>query len=222
MLEWKQLHKSVKCASPAELGGLKGEAYLRLNPQGKMPLLVLADGRGLAESEVIVQYLLHKFAAVGEPLQPDDPERRAFAALAVRVHDVYLQPCQGCMYKEMPAEDRARGLAELARQLDVLEGLLSDGDGDWVAGNARSFADAALFPTFVFYTTILPAQFNWPDVFSGRPRLRRWWVVASRDAACAEVKADIEAGLAKWAADGRWEKLGIAEQVRADRRAFIH
>ena len=47
------------------MGGIKSEEYLAMNPQGKMPLLVTADGLALPESEVISQYICHAFDETG-------------------------------------------------------------------------------------------------------------------------------------------------------------
>ena len=55
-------------------------------------------------------------------LVPEDPETRAVAALATRVHDTYLVPIQGAMYRgPMDVEVRAKHIEEVAKQLDVLE-----------------------------------------------------------------------------------------------------
>ena len=216
VLAWKGVPESdVRVAHVSELGGLRSDAYRALNPQCKMPLLVLPDGRALPESEVIVGYLLQRFAERGPSLLPVGAEARAFASLAVRLHDVYLGPVQGCMYKEMAAEQRSVQLAELWRQLDVLEGCLAAG-GPFVAGAERSFADAALYPSFCFYTHILPRHLGWGGgVFAGRPRLAAWWAVMGGDAQAAEVGAGIAGGLAKWEEDGRWGKVGVTEQLAA-------
>lgn len=48
----KGLESIIDIKSPLELGGLKSPEYLALNPQGKMPVLVLPDGTSLPESEV--------------------------------------------------------------------------------------------------------------------------------------------------------------------------
>jgi glutathione S-transferase len=215
VLAWKGVPEScVRVAHVGELGGLRSDAYRALNPQCKMPLLVLPDGRALPESEVIVGYLLQQFAASGPSLLPAQAEARAFASLAVRLHDVYLGPVQGCMYKEMGAEQRSVQLAELWRQLDILETCLAEG-GPFVAGAERSFADAALYPTFCFYTHILPKHFGWTGgagVFQGRRRLAAWWTAMGADAAAAAVGAEVAAGLQKWEEDGRWAKVGVTEQ----------
>jgi hypothetical protein len=42
--------------------------------------------------------------------------------------------------------------------------------------------DSALFPTFVFFTYILPRYFGWRDVFAGRPKLAAWWALMQQDA----------------------------------------
>jgi len=222
VLAWKGVPESeVAVCSPQSLGGLRSPEYLALSPQGKMPLLVLSGAglgashlRALFESEVIVAYLMDRLSALGPSLVAPTAEGRACAALATRVHDVYLGPCQGALYKAMEADTRAASIAELAKQLDVLEAVLCPA-GPFAAGGERTTADAALFPTFCFYTFILPRVFGWADVFAGRPRLARWWAALCADGEAERVRRGILEGLGKWEADGRWEKLGIAAQVAA-------
>jgi glutathione S-transferase len=206
VLLWKGIPATeVEVASPQALGGLKSAEYLALNPQGKMPLLRLPDGTALFESEVIVSYLLDVFSGRGPSLLPDTPAARARMQLLTRLHDVYLAPHQPAMYKAMEAAPRAASLAELSAQLDILESMLH-ATGPYSAGPQLSTADAALFPTFVFYTTILPAVYSWQDIFTKRPRLARWWAAMCKEPSAAAVKADIEAGLQKWKEDDRWGK----------------
>lgn len=96
MIYKKGLEKDFDIVAPATLGGLKSEAYLALNPQGKMPLLLTPGPAGLAlpESECIVQYLLDKYASAGPSLVGSTLEKRARAALAARIHDLYIGPIQ--------------------------------------------------------------------------------------------------------------------------------
>ena len=121
IMYWKRLEDAVEIRDPGTIGGLKSEEYLALNPQGKMPLLVLPDGLALPESEVISRYLCDAHADVGPSLLPaESPERRAVCALATRVHDQYVVPIQGVMYRgPMPIEQRAEGIAAIAKQLDA-------------------------------------------------------------------------------------------------------
>ena len=65
----------------------KGE-YLNVNPIGRVPTLVLDDGRALPESEVICEYLEDAYP---EPsLRPADPWARARMRLLSRICDFYV------------------------------------------------------------------------------------------------------------------------------------
>lgn len=48
----KGLENEFDIVSPAAVGGLGSEQYMALNPQNKMPLLLLPNGQSLPESEV--------------------------------------------------------------------------------------------------------------------------------------------------------------------------
>lgn len=39
------------------------------------------------------------------------------------------------------------------------------------------------------FAEILPKHFGWPTVFSGRPKLERWWAAVQKDAEAARVRA---------------------------------
>ena len=207
----KGLEGDVDVRSPKDLGGLRSAEFLALNPLGKMPALALPDGSSLYESQVIEAYMLDKFADHAPSLQPPTPELRARAALAVRLHDLYIAPVQGCMYRQMPsAEQRATELAQIAAQLDILEGLVI---GRFICGEELSYADTALLPTFVFLTHILPRHFGWSSVFTRRPKLEAWWAAVGADAACARVAAEVGGALQVWEAEKRWESRGIDRHV---------
>ena len=58
--------KDVEIVSPMELGGLRSEDYLKVNPQGKMPALSCRDENELVpESDTIARFLGGKFDAGG-------------------------------------------------------------------------------------------------------------------------------------------------------------
>merc|ERR1719424_944998 len=106
------------------------------------------------------------------------PEARALAAMINQIHDLYLASAnssdprvtatQGCMYKPVDvidAESRASKVGEIAKQLDVLEGLFK---GPYCAGEDITEADLALYPTFLFFTFMLPKVFGWEKVLEDR------------------------------------------------------
>src|ERR1700722_3611298 len=79
----------VEIVSPPE-GGSKSEAYLALNPMGRVPVLVVGDGLALPESDAIVEFLADSFPDSG--LLPATPEARAQARLIARVSELYVMP----------------------------------------------------------------------------------------------------------------------------------
>lgn len=220
--------------SPQELGGLKSPEYLALNPQGKMPLLVLPCGTAIPESDTISRYVLDEFKGSGPSFDPGTPLLRARSDLAARILDIYVTPNQGALYKAMGAEERARGIGDIAFQLDVLESILSEDPGEGgarVCGSARSLADSALFPTLCFLVDILPSVFGWSldggdgtggALWEGRPWLREHWLeMSGRDESGRRVVAEMRAGLQSWKDGRRWDELGITAQVAENPSAFI-
>ncbi|GMH34109.1 hypothetical protein BSKO_01943 [Bryopsis sp. KO-2023] len=205
----KGLESTFQIQSPKELGGLKSAEYKALHPFGKMPMLVLPDGLALPESEVISQYICDRYKDVGPDFVPADPEKRAKASWVTRLHDLYLTPIQGAMYKEMGVEERADKIRQIRDLLDVFEDLI---EGPFVLGGATSTADAALFPSFCFLTFMLPSVFGWEDVFKGRPKLKKWWEAMGSDVHAARVMEEVNGALQEWREGGRWTTIN--EQVK--------
>lgn len=125
-------------------GETRSDAFLEINPFGQVPVIVLDNGRTLAQSNAIMSFL-----AEGSDLVPQDRFERAKmlewmfweqysheTAIAVRrFQKHYLgKPDEEIDAGLMPKGRRALGRMELA--------LLS---GDWIAGGeAISLADIAL------------------------------------------------------------------------------
>ncbi|CAL8470316.1 g9858 [Coccomyxa elongata] len=206
----KNIERQIAIESPMTLGGLKSEAYLALNPLGLMPLLVLPDGTCLPESEVIASYLADKYKDEGASFDLPTPELRAHDKLVQRIHDQYIAPIQGAMYKDMEIAQRAKAIERIAFQLDLLNNLVK---GPYVSGDQMGLADAALFPTLTFVRFILPQFFGWKDVFEQRQQLGQYWATIESEPAGAKVINEIEGGLQKWKDAGRWQERGILEQV---------
>jgi len=154
-----------------EMDILKGETrtleYLALNPNGRIPLLVLEDGRTLAESNAILFYL-----SQDTDYWPKDAYARAqvlqWMFFEQYSHEPYIATVRFWTFAgqldehadELP-ERRKRGEAAL----DVMESHLSE--NDFFVGNAYSIADIALYA----YTHV--ADEGDYDL-SGRPKIRAW------------------------------------------------
>ncbi|MGJ8559257.1 MAG: glutathione S-transferase family protein [Litorimonas sp.] len=125
-------------------GDTHSEEFLAMNPAGQIPLLVLDDGRTLAESNAIIRYL-----ADGSDLVPSDPYD----------HAKMLQWQFWEQYRHEPAIAVARFICNYARdsRANELAALMPRGyaalavmdahlcDHDWFVGNHCSLADVSLY-----------------------------------------------------------------------------
>ena len=140
--------------------------YLAMNPAGQVPVLLLDDGRTIAQSNAIISYL-----AEGSKLLPADPYDRAKAFEWMfweqYSHEPYVAVCRFVMiYEKKPAEEREDWRVERGEAaLDLMERTLNG--RDWFAGDALSVADIAL----VAYTRL--AHEGGFDL-QPRPQLRSW------------------------------------------------
>jgi glutathione S-transferase len=242
IIKAKQLQGIVGISKPDDIGGLKGPAYLKLNPQGKMPLLVTDVGDAILESDCISRYLLDKYAASpGPSFVPNTLSQKYLSEQLVRLHDVYISPIQGAMYKapgtpfSIFCNDRLAAIAELRKQIEILESLVvrfeakhPDMVGEFLCGSEISLADAAVFPTMVFCQWMLPRYFpiyastssstSSPSSPSSSsclgPRLTKWWNHMNTNVAAAkEIRKEIEDVFTAWKDGGRWEP--IVEELKA-------
>jgi len=127
-------------------GETRTAGFLAKNPNGKVPLLELADGRTLAESNAILCYL-----AEGSALLPDDRWQRAqtmqWLFFEQYSHEPYVAVAR-FIAKWLPPDHPRR--AELPRlrergyeALDVMEKQLAQ--HDFIAGAGYGIADIALY-----------------------------------------------------------------------------
>jgi glutathione S-transferase len=238
LIYWKGLESHFEMRTPADYGGMASPEYRALNPQGKMPTLVLPDGTALYESRVISAYIVDKYADVGPSCIAPTPEARATANLILSIHDLYIASpngshpsitaTQGCGYKPIEvigAEARAIKLAELAKQLAVLEGLAV---GPYLAGDTPTEADFALYPTLgVFLDFIVPRVFGWPSLLdaTNHPKLTAWVATVAEWPAAKRVRDEMLVPLNGWESSGRFEpikqQIAAAGELQWSRAALV-
>jgi len=147
-------------------GATQTPQFLALNPAGQMPVIVLDDGRTLAQSNAILRYL-----ARGTRFIPDD------AFLAAKVdewlfweqysHEPTVAVARAQVtYDGVAVADLDKNLVALGnRALDLMESALTG--RDFLVGDTMTIADIALLP----YTRQSPeGGFD----LTGRPALSRW------------------------------------------------
>jgi len=151
-------------------GSTRTPEFLALNPNGKVPLLVLPDGRRLAESNAMLLHL-----AEGTRLLPADRYERALCYqwlfFEQYSHEPYIAVARSRLSlvpggrTSLSAERLADLHAGGYRALRVMEERL--GDDPWFAGSAYSIADIALFA----YTHVAgDGDFD----LAAFPRIRDW------------------------------------------------
>ncbi|OCI90879.1 maleylacetoacetate isomerase [Agrobacterium sp. 13-626] len=125
-------------------------AYRKINQQGRVPALVLDDGRVLTQSPAILEYLDETFQE--PPLLPSDPVDRAnvrsiAAIIACDIHALhnvgtlnYLRRNFGLAEKEV----NAWIATWISQGLEAVEQKLSE--RGYAAGDAPSIADIYLLP----------------------------------------------------------------------------
>jgi len=127
-------------------GATRTPDYLARNPNGKVPLLELEDGRRLAESDAILCYL-----AEGTDFWPADAWLRAKTLQWLFFEQYSHEPAiavarfiRGWLPADHPRQAELPALLERGRQvLAVMEQHLAD--REWFVGERYGLADIALY-----------------------------------------------------------------------------
>jgi glutathione S-transferase len=127
-------------------GETRTSGYLAKNPNGKVPLLELDDGRRLAESDAILCYL-----AEGTPFLPDDSWLRAQTLQWLFFEQYSHEPCiavarfiRGWLPADHPRQAEVPALLQKGAQvLAVMEQHLAG--REWFVGERYGIADIALY-----------------------------------------------------------------------------
>jgi glutathione S-transferase len=176
-------------------GGLKSPAYLAINPLGKLPTLVLDDGRSIPESEVILNYL--EDVAPTPSLYPQDAAEAATARLIPRIIDLYLLTALFELFAHLDPTGRDEAavdaiFAKFGAALDHIEHYVAD--GGFAVGETFSAADCALVPA-LFWVMTANRIFS-REAPGQRPRLAAYWEMAMRHPRLGPLAADMKTDLA--------------------------
>ena len=145
-------------------GEHKTEAYLKINPRGKVPALAI-DGTVLTENTAILTYLAKQFPA--KNLLPKDPleEVRCISTMAWLSNTVhpsythYVRPERFTPDASAQASVKETGKNTFWANCQEIDGLLKG--KDWIMGSAFSVADCY---ALVFYGWGLRAELPMKDL----------------------------------------------------------
>ncbi len=177
-------------------GAAKGE-YLRINPIGRVPALVLEDGRALPESEVICEYLEDRYP---EPaMLPADAWGRAQVRMLSRISDIYVVMAMLPLFNIVAAPPAqwdqaavARHVRSVGQALDLLEPVI--GEHGYAYGNKLTHADGTLAPILQLVAEWMPI-FRGADLMAERPRLNAYWQAIQLDPLCGAVIEETRAAV---------------------------
>jgi len=155
------------------------EEFKRINPIGRIPCLVLDDGRVLAESEVICEYLEDAFP---EPATlPTDPWDRARVRVLSRICDIYVVMAMVPLFNNVALHEDKRNNDAIEKAgigvrtaLAYLEDYLIDGD-QCAVGDKLTQADGALIPILMLASTWAPRNFGFEDPLQSLPKVSAYW-----------------------------------------------
>ena len=174
----------------------KGE-YLRINPIGRVPALVLDDGTVLPESEVICEYL----DAYPEPaLRPADLRERARMRLLARISDIYIVMAMVPLFDAVARPPREwdqgvilRALGEIRDALAHLEEFV--GTERYAVGRSLTQADGALLPILLLVDEWLPIFRPPQPLLDAVPKTKAYWTAIQADPIAARLLRETRGAL---------------------------
>lgn len=169
-------------------GTPSSDEYRAMNPIGKIPCLDV-DGRILAESEVICEYLEDAYPEKsGLPAEHLD---RGTSRLIARIVDLYIAPQVGPMFRQLNPANRDDAAiesagAEFTKAFGFVEHFM--GDGPFCVGAEPTLGDCALAPHMMLLKkTVFSHLEQIADPTEGDTRLTQWWNAIQEDPICRET-----------------------------------
>jgi len=155
--------------------GHKSPEFLALNPAGKLPILVVDDGRVISESAAIVEYLEELYP--DPPMIGTDPVKRAQVRALERIgNDLIVRAQVWLMHSVEYFADRVVQQPVVAAVMfPLVEELLKTleahiGAGSFLAGETPTIADCTLFALFQTCRVRLSIPLG-----ANYPRLDAWY-----------------------------------------------
>jgi len=183
----------------------KGD-YMKINPIGRVPALVLDDGRVIPESEVICEYLEDTYP---EPsLRPADAWGRAQVRLISRLCDFYLVMAMTPLFAASGRSRRTWDATAIDKALEAVEAALGYvehhlGTEGYAVGSRLSQADGALIPQLMLAYEWAPGLFERESPLGKHPRLAAYWAAIGRDPIAARLISETREAVAQEAANAR-------------------
>lgn len=158
------------------------QAYLKIHPFGKVPMLKPSEDWSVPESTTIIEYLDDKFPDTVRLIPAGDGDAARQVRLMDRMSDLYLNdPVRELMFqkygfKPVNEDEAARARLYINGMYEHYDKRLAS--QDWICGGF-SMADCATIPPLFYAEMIAP--------FADRPNLQRYWERAKQRPSYAKV-----------------------------------
>lgn len=180
---------------PPPGGSPRSAEYLALNPIGKIPLLVTAQGIRISESEAIIDYLDEAFPSPS--LSPADAAGRIRMRHLIRLSENYAVPAVMRLFAQMQQERRESATVdgELGRMAQALELLQEEiGLSNYAVGSEPSKADCVILPTLML-CKLAGSIFGAGGIVAEFPGLKRYATKARENETIRDVMTRAETAL---------------------------
>lgn len=162
--------------------------YAKVSPMGKMPLLVLDDGRKIFEASIIVEHLDVHHPTSGTRLIPEDRAAALEARFLDRVFDLYINDnIVKLFFDNMApeAERDPRGVAAAKAALDKAYAMLDEvlAGRTWAIGDTFTIADCAAAPPLFYAHMAYPFEHKNLVAYTRRLAERPSYARVTREAA---------------------------------------
>lgn len=145
-----------------------------MSPYGKVPAVVMDDGKVLYESAIINEYLDEVYPEVR--LMPEDPYQRAQVRIWTDFAASRLVPPLYRVRKSTDPEKVKASWPELHKELAFLDRHLKSTEGPWFLGGKFTLADINFLPFAAQIENLegdvlgqYPAIKGWLEAFKDRP-----------------------------------------------------
>ena len=176
--------------------GFPAAEWRKTSPLGRIPVLELAPGDVIAESEVISEYLEEVYPT--PRLLGATPRETADIRVLARLADIYLMNNMFMLSGQTRASTRSEAVRDLLagqviRGVEALEKMLG-GEGGYALLGRVTLADCTLVPALFMIENVLPAT-DTPDPIPANPKVAAYWTAIQRDPSAAKVMVELHRGL---------------------------
>jgi len=173
------------------------DEFLARSPIGKVPFLELDNGRRLAESEVIAEYLEEAYPQ--KPLLPKDPFERAKVREIIKFMELHVELVARRLYGQVfwkrPVSDEVKQAAEkdLVKGIRAFKTLVKF--DPYIAGKALTLADCAAFVHLPLVSLATKHAFG-RDFLEEMPQVKPYLKMLGERPAFSKVNEDRKAAQA--------------------------